>query len=121
MAGAGVSILAQYIIVRKDLKLGVGVIAAQAAHAAVAAVWESRGSDATERYCSPDKIDSMHKIVLGADSLADFERVAASLDAHGIIFRRWLEQPENVVTCIATAPCEQDTVRPAVAGLKLLR
>ena len=34
---------------------------AQACHAAVAAVWLHRDDPHTAAYCSPEKLDSMHK------------------------------------------------------------
>jgi peptidyl-tRNA hydrolase len=109
-AGGGApSALVQYVLVRKDLKLGAGVIAAQVAHACVAAVWESRDSQRTQAYCAPGNIGSMHKVVLGVESLDEIERVASVLAAHSppIAFYKWLEEPEMVTTALATAPFEQ--------------
>ena len=38
-----------------------GSVVAQACHASVAAVWLHRDDPATQAYCSPDKLDAMHK------------------------------------------------------------
>lgn len=92
--------IVQYLVIRKDLKEGMGwplvrllpllvaqhalppvphdthvhdhggislmclqgSIVAQACHAAVAAVWENKDDPTTTKYCSPEQIDSMHKV-----------------------------------------------------------
>jgi hypothetical protein len=41
-----------------------GSICAQAAHAAIAAVWMYKDHADTVAYCAPDAIDDMHKVVL---------------------------------------------------------
>ena len=38
-----------------------GSVVAQACHAAVAAVWLHREDGHTASYCSPERLDSMHK------------------------------------------------------------
>lgn len=69
MAG-GEDPLIQYIIVREDLwkeqGWSLGSVMAQGCHAAVAAVWESKGAATTGAYCSPANIDSMRKVGSGA-------------------------------------------------------
>ena len=39
-----------------------GSVVAQACHASVAAVWLHRDDPHTAAYCSPDKLDAMHKV-----------------------------------------------------------
>lgn len=72
MAGTSASMagsedpLIQYIIIREDLwkeqGWSLGSVMAQGCHAAVAAVWESKGAKSTEEYCSSANIDSMRKV-----------------------------------------------------------
>lgn len=69
--GFGDDTVVQYILVRKDLKgpgWTKGALIAQACHASVAAIWQSRDDEETLAYVSADRLGSMHKIVVGADS-----------------------------------------------------
>ena len=114
--------LVQYILVRSDLdkaRYNRGALVAQGAHAAVAAIEQSRSLPATVAYLAD--LDAMHKIVLAAPSEADIARVAAALAAASVAHRTWLEQPERVVTALATAPHKRSVLTAFFAGLKLLR
>ena len=81
-----------------------GSICAQAAHAAVAAVWEHREHADTVAYCAPDAIDGMHKVVLEVKGETQLVNLAAKLAEAGVDHKRWMEQPENFPTCLATRP-----------------
>jgi len=120
-ATAAASPLIQYVVMRTDLKWTLGALAAQAAHAAVAAVWMTNDAADTKAYCAPEAIDSMHKVVLGCGSREQLEKIADTLRTDGVAFKLWNEQPENVPTCLATAPAEKAAVAAYFAGLKLLR
>lgn len=59
--------IVQYVILRKDLwgpgfSWPLGSIVAQACHASSAAMWLHRDDDDTATYCSPENLDSMHKV-----------------------------------------------------------
>lgn len=58
-------VLVQYIVLRRDLidTWPLGSVVTQGCHAAVAAVWAHKDDDHTLEYCSPDNIDSMHKVI----------------------------------------------------------
>ena len=60
--------LVQYLVLRKDLwtslEWPLGSIIAQACHASTAALWLSKDTTETSAYCSPDKLDHMHKVSL---------------------------------------------------------
>lgn len=107
--------IVQYVVLRKDLgaSLGwpLGSICAQAAHAAVAAVWEHRDHPDVEAYCAPDAIDGMHKVVLEVKGETQLVNLAAKLADAGVAHKLWTEQPENVPTCLATRPCRKDEVQ----------
>ena len=58
--------IVQYVVLRKDLWTDqgwpLGSVVAQACHASSAAMWESKEDPITLDYCSPEKIDQMHKV-----------------------------------------------------------
>ena len=115
----------QYVVLRSDLWKDkgwpLGSLAAQAAHAATAALWLSRDSEETRAYCSAEAIDGMTKVVLEADSEAALRALAASLRAAGIAHKLWVEQPEAEATALAASPNRRSVLGPAFAGLKLCR
>ena len=98
--------LVQYVAIRKDVVVDwpVGAVAAQAAHAATAALWLSRDAAVTAAYCAPDNIDHMRKVVLEATGEAQLLQIAAKLEEAGVMHKLWIEQPENVPTALAAAP-----------------
>lgn len=61
-------VLLQYVVLRKDLwtKLDwpLGSTVAQGCHAATAALWLSRDSEYTKKYCGEDNLDRMHKVYI---------------------------------------------------------
>ena len=114
--------LVQYLLVRSDLdkqRYGRGALIAQGAHASVAALHESRDQPATQAYLA--NLDAMHKIVLAAPSAEAIEGVAAALRSARLGARVWVEQPEAVVTALATAPAQRSVLAAFFQGLKLLR
>jgi len=110
--------LFQYIVLRRDLqeKEGwpLGSLVAQGAHAAVAAVAEhlAAGDALTQAYVAPENIDFMHKAVLEVKNLNALESLASRLTESGVAHKLWLEQPENVATCLATKPARKSTLQP---------
>ena len=117
--------LMQYVVLRSDLwkERGwpLGSLAAQAAHAATAALWLSRDSEETKAYCSPEALDGMTKVVLEADSEGALRELAEALSRAGIAHKLWTEQPENEATALAASPNKKSVLAPAFAGLKLCR
>ena len=114
--------LVQYLLVRSDLdkqRYGRGALVAQGAHASVAALHESRDEPATQAYLAD--LGAMHKIVLAAPSAEAIEGVAAALRSASLGARVWVEQPEMVVTALATAPARRSVLAAFFQGLKLLR
>jgi peptidyl-tRNA hydrolase len=111
--------LVQYVVLRRDLKWGTGALVAQGAHACVAAVWASRDTPDTRAYC--DDADNMTKVTLEAGSAAALHDAAAALTAAAVPHKLWVEMPEGVPTCLATAPGRRAALKPFFAALKLLR
>ena len=54
----------QYVVLRRDLidTWPLGSVVTQGCHASVSAVWNNKDDPHTVDYCSPEKIDSMHKV-----------------------------------------------------------
>uniref|UniRef100_A0A0E0KUU1 peptidyl-tRNA hydrolase n=1 Tax=Oryza punctata TaxID=4537 RepID=A0A0E0KUU1_ORYPU len=124
-------VVVQYVVLRRDLADAwpLGSVVAQGCHAAVAAVWAHRDHPDTAAYCGPDNLDRMHKAFL--DSRTDWlvtlevkgetqlKNLAEKLEAAGVRHKVWIEQPENIPTCIATAPCPKSQVSSFFKKLKL--
>ncbi|XP_068433532.1 putative peptidyl-tRNA hydrolase PTRHD1 [Clinocottus analis] len=122
--GAGSpSRLVQYVVVRSDLvhKLSwpLGAVITQACHAATAAIHLHYGDPDTQRYLS--ELDSMHKVVLGAPDETALSSLSDSLTQAGVAHKLWVEQPENIPTCLALKPCPKETVQPLLRKFKLFK
>jgi len=59
-----VDVVVQYVVLRRDLidTWPLGSVVTQGCHASVSAVWSNKNDPVTIDYCSPEKIDSMHKV-----------------------------------------------------------
>lgn len=57
-------VVVQYVVLRRDLidTWPLGSIITQGCHASVSAIWEHKDDPLTLGYCSPENIDSMHKV-----------------------------------------------------------
>jgi peptidyl-tRNA hydrolase len=117
--------LVQYIVLRKDLRSELqwplGSLVAQACHASVAAVWLHREEASVAAYCSPEALDSMHKVVLEVKGEPQLRALAEKLAAAGVAHKLWVEQPENVATCLATKPAAKEDVAPHLKKLNLCK
>jgi len=117
--------IVQYIVLRKDLwtEQGwpLGPLIAQACHASVAAVMEHRDDEATQRYCAPENIDQMTKVVLEAKGEAQLRNLAQKLTEAGVKHKLWIEQPENYPTCLAFKPSPKSEVAQYVKKFNLCK
>ncbi|XP_010743073.2 putative peptidyl-tRNA hydrolase PTRHD1 [Larimichthys crocea] len=115
--------LVQYVVVRSDLvhKLSwpLGAVITQACHAATAAIHLHYADADTQRYLS--ELDSMHKVVLGAPDEVALSTLSDTLTQAGVAHKLWIEQPENVPTCLALKPCPKETVQPLLRKFKLFK
>ncbi|RLM75429.1 putative peptidyl-tRNA hydrolase PTRHD1 [Panicum miliaceum] len=122
-----VDVLVQYVVLRRDLADAwpLGSVVAQGCHAAVAAVWAHRDHPDTAAYCAPGNLDSMHKacstVTLEVKGETQLKNLAEKLEAAGVRHKLWIEQPENIPTCIATAPCPKSQVSSFFKKLKLCK
>lgn len=114
----------QYVVVRRDLvdelSWPTGSVIAQAVHASVAAVWESRYDAVTGGYCA-ESGGAMHTVVLEAKNEAAITRLAERLHDGGIEHVMWREQPENIVTALAAKPYPRSVVKPMFNKFKLFK
>jgi peptidyl-tRNA hydrolase, PTH2 family len=109
------------LVVRADLEMGRGKIAAQVAHAAVAAVLAAGGGAALARWLS----DGQPKVVLkvpSADALADLasKARAASLPVQLVHDAGRTQIPEGTLTCCAIGPAAGERIDEVTADLGLL-
>ncbi|XP_072161568.1 putative peptidyl-tRNA hydrolase PTRHD1 isoform X2 [Bemisia tabaci] len=115
--------LIQYVLVRgdlaKNLKWPLGAVIAQACHACVAAIHLFQQDPHTQAYLND--LNNMHKAVLevpNEDALRKFE---ATFKEKNIDHKIWVEQPENIPTCIALKPYPKQYVKGLVKNLKLMK
>ncbi|KAH0708342.1 hypothetical protein KY284_009769 [Solanum tuberosum] len=113
----------QYVVLRRDLidTWPLGSVVTQGCHAAVAAIWSHKDDAVTLQYCSPSNIDSMHKVTLEVKGEAQILNLAEKLKAGGIAHKLWIEQPENIPTCLATKPYPKSLVSSFFKKLKLCK
>ncbi|XP_057434617.1 uncharacterized protein LOC130727485 [Lotus japonicus] len=116
-------VLVQYVVLRRDLidTWPLGSVVTQGCHASVSAIWSSKDDPLTVDYCSPDKIDSMHKVTLEVKGEPQIKNLSEKLTSGGIIHKLWIEQPENFPTCLATKPYPKSVVSPYFKKLKLCK
>jgi peptidyl-tRNA hydrolase len=91
----------------------------QACHAATAILWETRDMPATQAYTA--QLNDMHKVILETKSLATLENISDKLNTLGIQHYRWIEQPENILTCLATIPTVKSHIQEAIKKCQLWR
>ncbi|XP_054157085.1 putative peptidyl-tRNA hydrolase PTRHD1 [Oppia nitens] len=124
--------LVQYIVVRGDLNWPVGALIGNSCHASVAAIvsnLSSSSSTAANTAADADndtveyikQLDSMTKVVLKADSELELRQCCQKLDENNVKYYLWTEQPENIVTCLATIPKPRAVLKPLLSHLKLFK
>lgn len=118
----------QYIIVRTDLGMSKGKIAAQVAHAAV----ESYKKTFIEGWDSDEYMDVINtwnhtgtkKVVLDGGSLSQFEATLASLDDtvihHLVVDQGRTEIEPDTPTCVGVGPDFAKKLTPMFKHLELL-
>ncbi|XP_027942349.1 putative peptidyl-tRNA hydrolase PTRHD1 [Vigna unguiculata] len=116
-------VVVQYVVLRRDLidTWPLGSVITQGCHASVSAVWSNKDDPDTVDYCSPDKIDYMHKVTLEVKGETQIKNLSEKLTSGGIIHKLWIEQPENIPTCLATKPYPKSIVSSYFKKLKLCK
>ncbi|KAL7646609.1 UNVERIFIED_CONTAM: hypothetical protein RMT77_001860 [Armadillidium vulgare] len=119
----GMSNLVQYVIVRKDLLTSlswpVGAIIAQACHATVAVTHMFYNDENMIKYL--EDIDNMRKVVLSISSEQKLVSLSSQLVASNVDHKLWVEQPEDIPTCLVTKPYPKDDVQHHFKKLKLFK
>ncbi|KAK2845991.1 hypothetical protein Q7C36_010845 [Tachysurus vachellii] len=122
-SGGATKRLVQYVVVRSDLihalSWPLGAVITQACHAATAAIHVNYSDPDTQEYLSD--LDNMHKVVLQAADEASLTHLSTTLSEKGIAHKLWMEQPENIATCLALKPYPKDTVQPFLRKFKLFK
>ena len=113
----------QVIVVRKDLRMGVGKIAAQVGHAAVLGVDESKKFDNV--WVRSWLNEGQPKIVVKVNSLEELLKIKRKAEKFMIplviVQDRGLTQiPSGTVTCIGIGPAPSDIIDKVTSELKLL-
>ena len=108
-------VLTQYIILRRDLwrekAWPLGSIAAQVAHASVAALETFKTNEDSIKYVAKERLSSMTKVVLEVKGEAQLMTLSEKLTENNIDYYAWREQPEDYVTCVALRPYRKEEVR----------
>lgn len=130
--------LVQYVVVRRDLLdiWPTGSVIAQAVHASVVAIWQTRDLSNTMSYCNQEGngdshsssfdnrgvvASQMHTIVLEAKNEAALTRLADALRDADVAFAVWREQPENILTALAAQPYPRSTVKKYFSKFRLFK
>ncbi|XP_033727343.1 putative peptidyl-tRNA hydrolase PTRHD1 [Pecten maximus] len=115
--------IVQYIVLRKDLvetlKWPTGALIAQACHACTAVMHQFREETTTQHYLAD--IDRMHKVVLEAKDEDSLISLSEKLKTENVDHKLWMEQPENIPTCIATRPYQKDLIQIHFKKFKLMK
>uniref|UniRef100_A0A2A4JJN4 peptidyl-tRNA hydrolase n=1 Tax=Heliothis virescens TaxID=7102 RepID=A0A2A4JJN4_HELVI len=115
--------IVQYILLRTDLlkELGwsIGSVVAQACHASTAVLHLYKDDETTIQYLND--MDNMHKVVLEVPNEETLKKVTEKLKENSIAHKLWIEQPENIPTCLALKPYPKDEVKKFVGKYKLLK
>ncbi|KAJ2398498.1 hypothetical protein GGI23_003200 [Coemansia sp. RSA 2559] len=112
-----------FIVIRKDLirtlNWPLGSVVAQGCHATAAALWKHQDDERVKQYMSD--LDTMHKVTMETKNEASLLKVAASLKEKNVPFYLWIEQPENMPTCLATVPVVRSDLGDSMKKCSLMR
>lgn len=115
--------IVQYVIVRGDLlktlDWPVGALIAQACHAVTATTHLFYQDEFTQEYLKD--LDNMHKVVLEAPDEKSLLGLKDKLEENSIKHKLWIEQPENIPTCLVCKPYPKDIVQKYFKKFKLFK
>ncbi|XP_017489119.1 PREDICTED: putative peptidyl-tRNA hydrolase PTRHD1 [Rhagoletis zephyria] len=110
--------LVQYIIVRGDLKWPKGALIGNGSHASVAAIFSNMNDQDTTDYLKD--LDNMTKVVLKAENEEQIVNAAKTLEDNSVKHYIWREQPENIISALATAPRSREILKPLLTNLLMV-
>lgn len=114
----------QYIVVRKDLDMSHGKMAAQVAHSSVGSVYPFMEDKYVKEWLSK----AFTKIILRARNKNDLEKLMDKLDDNQIIYKKIVdncrtelvkETEEGTLTCIGIKPMPKEVVKSLLKGYQL--
>lgn len=115
--------IVQYVVVRndllKELKWPVGAVIAQACHAVTAVTHLYYNDEHTQVYLKD--LDNMHKVVLQATDEQSLLTLKEKLESDAIKHKLWIEQPENIPTCLVAKPYPKEQVQKYFKKFKLFK
>lgn len=115
--------IVQYVIVRgdliKELKWPIGALIAQACHAVTATTHLFYDDPHTQEYLKD--LDNMHKVVLEAPNETSLIELKDKLIEANINHKLWIEQPENIPTCLVAKPYPKEEVQRYFKKFKLFK
>ncbi|XP_002127563.1 putative peptidyl-tRNA hydrolase PTRHD1 [Ciona intestinalis] len=115
--------LVQYVVVRGDLyhkmKWPIGAMIAQACHACTSIICLYKDDPNVLEYTAD--LDNMRKVVLEAKDEENLCSLAEALQQNDVDSKLWIEQPENIATCLVTKPYKKEDVQRFFKNLKLFK
>jgi len=117
------SVFKQVILVREDLKLPKGKMAAQVAHASVASLMESEKSG-KKAIIKAWKNEGMKKVVLRAASIQELRDMKNKAEEKGLVAEMITDAGRTVIkkgttTCLGIGPDEEDKIDEVTGELKV--
>lgn len=85
----------------------------------MAAIFSQKDDEKTVEYLKD--LDRMTKVVLKANSEEEILSAAETLRSNHIGHYIWREQPENIISALATVPRDRDVLKPLLKEFKLFR
>jgi peptidyl-tRNA hydrolase len=117
------SAIVQYVVVRGDLlkELGwpVGAVIAQACHAVTAVTHLFHDDVHVQAYLKD--LDNMHKVVLEAPNESSLIELKDRLTENNVKHKLWIEQPENIPTCLVAKPYPKEEIQKHFKKFKLFK
>ncbi|XP_056644877.1 putative peptidyl-tRNA hydrolase PTRHD1 [Diorhabda sublineata] len=115
--------IVQYVVVRSDLikslEWPVGAVIAQACHAVTAVTHLFYVDEHTQRYL--EDLDNMHKVVLEASDEKNLIGLKDKLEENNVKHKLWIEQPENIPTCLVVKPYPKEDIQKYFKKFKLFK
>lgn len=110
------------VVVRDDLKISPGKMAAQVGHAAVSCALRAKEKD--KKLFSNWMDEGQRKVVLKIGTLSDLDRIERMADSAGLITSRIIdagltEVPSGTVTCLGIGPSRGSDIDKITGNLKL--
>merc|ERR1711918_227455 len=98
-----------YVLLRKDLDWPTGALMNQVGHACTKVAWEAREDPVAIEFMT-EASAQMTQYTMGAKNEQELRKVESKLVAANIPFHLWVEQPEDVPSCLATRPRRRSQV-----------